>query len=119
MDERNFILRDCIGWGFALWLVGYLLGFLFYALVPPEAIGWYVMPIGTAMTLFVLWKWVRVDAVGHALLLGAVWSALAVVLDYVFILKLLNPPDGYYKLDVYLYYFLAFVLPPAVAGLRR
>ncbi len=119
MGGRKFILRDCIGWGVALWFIGYLLGFLFFAFVPADAIGWYIMPIGTAITLFVLWKWVQVEALGNALLLGAVWSAIAIALDYVFILKLLNPPDGYYKLDVYIYYFLALALPPAVVWFRR
>ncbi len=119
MDKRNFILRHCIGWGIGLWFIGYLLGILFFAFVPPDAIGWYVMPLGTAITLFVLWKWIRVNIMSYALLLGAVWSVLAIVLDYFFIVKLLNPPDGYYKFDVYLYYVLAFLLPPVVALLLR
>jgi hypothetical protein len=33
--------------------------------------------------------------------------------------KLLNPADGYYKFDVYLYYLIALVLPMAAARLRR
>lgn len=118
MDARKFVLRDCIGWGIALWLIGYLLGFVFFGLVPPEMIGWYVMPIGTLVTLFVLWKWVRLKAAGPALLLGLAWSVIAIVFDYVFIVTLLNPPDGYYKLDVYLYYVLALALPLVWVWLR-
>jgi hypothetical protein len=50
--------------------------------------------------------------------LALVWSAMAVVLDYLFIVKAFNPADGYYKADVYLYYLLTVLLPLAV-GLRR
>jgi|GEM_PF-1651005 len=95
----NFIKRDVLGWGLLLWLVGYLLGFVFYALVPPAIIGWFVMPIGIGLTCIVLWKWVQVDSIRDSLLLGIAWSAIAMAFDYFFIVKLLNPPDGYYKFD--------------------
>jgi len=112
----RFVLRDLLGFGFGLWLWGYALGFVFYAFVPPALIGWFVMPFGLAVTLFVLWKWVRIPDVGRGFYVGLVWAAIAVVLDYVGIVKLLNPPDGYYKLDVYIYYALTLALPIA-AGL--
>lgn len=117
-ERRRFLLRDCVGWGVALWLFGYLLGFVFFAIVPPEFIGWSIMPVGTAVTLFVLWKWVRLDAVGPAILLGMAWAAIAIVFDYVFLVTLLNPPDGYYKPAVYIYYALALVLPLVSVWLR-
>jgi hypothetical protein len=116
---RTFILRDLLGWGLLLWLAGYVLGIVFYAFVPTALIGWCVMPIGIGLTCLVLWKWCRVDSVGGSLLLGAGWSAIAIGCDYFFIVKLLNPPDGYYKFDVYLYYLLTFALPVAAARLRR
>jgi hypothetical protein len=115
----SFIVRDVLGWGLLLWLVGYLLGFVFYAFVPIALIGWFVLPLGTGLTCLVLWKWVRVESVRESLVLGIAWSAIAIVGDYFFIVKLLNPPDGYYKLDVYLYYLITFVLPVAAARLRR
>ncbi len=94
---NNFIIRDVLGWGVLLWLAGYLLGFVFYAFVPPAFIGWFVMPLGIGLTCLVLWKWVRVDSMRDSLLLGIGWSAIAMVCDYFFLVKLLNPPDGYYK----------------------
>ncbi|NVN86505.1 MAG: hypothetical protein HXX15_10500 [Rhodopseudomonas sp.] len=115
----KFLIRDVLVWGLLLWLVGYLLGFAFYALVPVALIGWYVMPFGIATTCLVLWRWVRVSRWRDALLLGIGWSVIAVVCDYAFIVKLLAPPDGYYKLDVYLYYLLMLALPMAAAALRR
>jgi hypothetical protein len=33
----SFIKRDVLGWGLLLWLVGYLLGFVFYAFVPQHS----------------------------------------------------------------------------------
>ena len=113
----KFLIRDVLGWGLLLWLVGYLLGFVFYAFVPVALIGWLVTPFGIALTCFVLWKWVRVDRWSAAMLLGIGWSVIAIVCDYAFIVKLLNPSDGYYKLDVYLYYLLMFALPVARRGL--
>ena len=78
-----------------------------------------VCRLAAALTCLVLWKWVRVDSIRDSLLLGVAWSAVAIACDYVFLVKLLNPPDGYYKFDVYLYYLLMFALPVASARLRR
>ena len=119
MLERRFLIRQGLGWGVLLWLVGYLLGLILFPIVPTGQIGWYLMPIGFAFTCLVLWKWVRVDELGRAVVLGIVWCAVAILLDYSFIVKLLHPADGYYKLDVYLYYASTFLLPVIAASLRR
>lgn len=104
-------------WGVALWLFGYLLGFIFFALVPKEMIGWYVMPLGVAATLWVLAKKISREQFGCYVGLGIVWTLIAVILDYLFIVLLLQAGD-YYKLDVYLYYALTFVLPVVVGWYR-
>jgi hypothetical protein len=49
--------------------------------------------------------------------LGVIWTILAVALDYVFLVKLLSATD-YYKLDVYMYYILTFVLPIIVGAYK-
>ena len=113
------LLRDVAGWGFLLWLIGYVLGFLFFAFVPAVLIGWYVMPIGIAITCLVLWRWIRLDSMANAVVVGIGWSAIAIVCDYVFLVKLLNPADGYYKFDVYLYYALTLALPPVAYQFKR
>lgn len=115
--NKQFI-KDAFGWGFLLWLFGYLLGFLFFAFVPTDLLGWAIMPFGIAMTLFVLYKKVKGDSFQYFLLLAVVWTLLAIILDYVFLVQVLHPADGYYKLDVYLYYGLTFVLP-IIVGLRH
>ena len=51
-------------------------------------------------------------------LLALVWLLIAVLGDYFFIVKAFTPVDGYYKLDVYIYYALTLVIP-LFAGWRR
>jgi len=116
---NNFYVRSVLGWGVALWFIGYVLGFIFFAFVPAAVIGWYVMPLGIAITCAVLYKWVRMDSARDALLLGVGWSIVAILCDYVFLVTLLNPADGYYKLDVYLYYVLTFALPFIVYRIKN
>ena len=77
------------------------------------------MPLGIAITCFVLWKWVHPGSLRDGVLIGSGWAAIAIACDFAFIVKLFNPPDGYYMLDVYLYYIVTFVLPIGAAWLRR
>jgi hypothetical protein len=98
-------------WGFGLWLFGYILGFIFFAIAPLHLIGWLITPIGVAATVYVLWHWLPLPTPRDAIITGVVWAIMAIVLDYIFIVKLLAPPDGYYKLDVWAYYALTLALP--------
>lgn len=117
MNKTFFI--DGLGWGFGLWLIGYILGFVFFALVPPSMLGWAIMPIGVIITLWVLWKKVKSGSFANDTLLSITWTLLAIACDYLFLVKLLKPADGYYKLDVYIYYGLTFVLPLVVGWYKR
>jgi len=110
----NRFWMESLGWGFILWLVGYVLGILLFAFVPTAIIGWVIMPIGVIITLWVLLKKIQPNSIGYFSLIGLIWALIAVVFDYLLIVKILHPADGYYKLDVYLYYILTFVLPPIV-----
>ena len=116
---NNFYLRSVLGWGVLLWLIGYVLGFIFFAFVPVALIGWYVMPLGIVITCVVLSKWIFMDSVRSAVILGIGWSAIAIFCDYIFLVKLLSPADGYYKPDVYLYYILTLLLPLIVYRIKR
>lgn len=113
MDKKKIFLNT-LKWGFFLWLIGYVLGFVFFAIVPANLIGWFVMPFGVAVTLWVLLKKIEREKFGCYFGLGLIWTLMAVILDYIFIVKMLKPADGYYKLDVYLYYALTFLLPIGV-----
>jgi len=111
---RTAFVRDAIGWGLALWLIGYILGLVAFALVPTALIGWVVTPFGTLITLWVLLFRIPAGSMRAYAVLSLAWTVIAVALDYAFIVKLFNPPDGYYKFDVYVYYALTFSLPLAV-----
>lgn len=110
--------KDAFGWGFILWLIGYALGIMLFAVVPLDMIGWIITPIGTALALWVLFKKVKGESFQYYLFLAVIWVLIAIVFDYVFLVKAFKPADGYYKLDVYLYYTLAFALP-LIAGWRK
>ena len=116
MNKR--LWKDAVGWGVGLWFIGYVLGMVLFAVVPPNAIGWVIMPIGILITLWVLLKKVHGDSFRYYVSVAIVWTLLAIALDYLFIVNMLHPVGGYYKLDVYLYYALTFVLPLLV-GWRK
>ncbi|HEY6088167.1 MAG TPA: hypothetical protein VD771_00100 [Gemmatimonadaceae bacterium] len=112
------LLKDAFGWGVLLWIVGYALGMILFAFVPPNLIGWIILPIGTAIALWIAFKKVKGDTLRYYWLVALVWTLIAVLGDYVFIVKALKPADGYYKPDVYLYYALTLAIP-LFAGWRR
>lgn len=112
MSKKKIVLSN-VFWGLALWLFGYILGIVFFAFVPKEMIGWYILPFGVAVTLWVLFKKIERDSFGCYFGIGLFWTVIAAVMDYIFLVKLFNSTD-YYKSDVYLYYALTFLLPIAV-----
>ncbi|VVB54781.1 Uncharacterised protein [uncultured archaeon] len=119
MALNKQILKDKLGWGILLWLIGYILGFIFYFLLPTQLIGWAILPIGTIITLWVLLAKIKATDLKYYLKLAVFWTLIAVVLDYLFIIKMLNPTDGYYKIDVYIYYALTFILPLAAGKWKQ
>lgn len=113
------ILMDTLGWGFLLWLMGYILGIIFFMIIPAPMVGWFIMPIGTVITLWVLLKKVKRNSFWDYVLLAVIWTLLAIILDYFFLVKVFKPDDGYYKLDVYLYYALTCILPLVVGWSKK
>lgn len=79
--------------------------------VPASLIGWILMPIGVAATVWILLKKVHAVSLSSYICLAVIWIIIAVIFDYFFLVKLFKPADGYYKPDVYLYYALTFILP--------
>ena len=113
------LIKDTLGWGFLLWLIGYILGIIFFMIVSPSMVGWIIMPIGTIITLWVLSKKVKGNSLQYYLMLAVIWTFIAIVFDYLFLVKVFKPADGYYKLDVYLYYALTFILPLIIGWTKR
>ena len=46
------LLKDSFGWGFILWLIGYVLGIVLFFVLPSSLIRWVIMPIGLVITLW-------------------------------------------------------------------
>lgn len=113
------LLKDGLGWGSALWFIGYVLGIALFPLVPPDKIGWYIMPAGVLITLWVLLKKIKNKSFRYYLWIAIIWALLAVIFDYLFLVLVFKPNDGYYKLDVYLYYLLTFLMPIAIGFRKR
>jgi uncharacterized membrane protein len=113
------LLKDTIGWGFILWLIGYILGILLFFVLPASLIGWVITPIGVIITLWVLVKKVKSEDFPYYLWLAIAWTVIAVVCDYFLIVKAFKPADGYYKPDVYLYYALTFIMPLIVGWWKK
>ena len=102
------LFLNTVLWGLALWFFGYILGFIFFAFVPQDLLGWAIMPFGVATTLWVLTKKVARKEFKCYLGLAIFWTLIAIIFDYLFIVKLLNSTN-YYKPDVYVYYLLTFL----------
>jgi len=113
------LLKDSLGWGFILWLIGFILGIILFFVLPLSLIGWVIMPVGIIITFWVLLKKVRSGAFQYYVILASVWTVIAVAFDYLFIVKAFNPADGYYKLDVYLYYALTFITPLIIGWWKK
>jgi hypothetical protein len=105
------LVKDALGWGLFLWFIGYMLGIIFFFIVPKQYLGWIILPIGIAITLWVLVKKIKVQSLRYYIKIAVVWSLIAILCDYFFLVRIFKPADGYYKLDVYLYYALTFLLP--------
>lgn len=111
MDKR--FTKDAYLWGFILWLIGYLLGVILFFIVPKEIIGLIITPFGVVVTLWVLAKKIKGETGQYYLRLAAVWTLLAIVLDYIFNVLMFDIRSSYYQADVYLYYTVTFFLPLA------
>lgn len=113
------LLKDTLGWGLLLWLIGYILGIVLFMMVSPSMIGWIIMPVGIIITLWVLVKKIKADTFRYYSLLAVIWTLIAIVFDYFFLVKVFKPADGYYKLDVYAYYVLTFILPVIIGWIKN
>lgn len=107
--KKRFI--NTIIWEFILWIIGYIAGIVLFFIVPKEYIGWIITPFATALTIWVLVKKIKRPKLLCYLGLGLIWTVIATVLDYIFLVQLFRTGTSYYKPDVILYYILTFTLP--------
>jgi hypothetical protein len=109
------ILKDTAGLGTLLWLIGYLAGIVLYFTPLSDSLGWVIMVIFTPITLWItLWWFCARDLpLRYYAGVGVAWTALAVVLDYLFIVLLFNS-SHYYAMDIFVYYAMMFLIPVGV-----
>lgn len=112
-------IRDALGWGTIIWAFGFLLSIPLFLVLPEWLLGWVIMPFGLSLTVWVLLTKVEVGRFTRYVLVALAWTVLAVALDYVFIVRLLEAGSGYYRVDVYLYYALTFGLPLLIGRLAN
>jgi len=103
--------KDGLGWGFVLYLIRYALSIM--------TTSWIILPISATIALLVLFKEIKSNSFLYYFFLAIFWTLMTANLDYWLIVKVFNPEDGYYKLDVYLYYILTFALPLFVGWRKK
>ena len=107
-------IQNMLLWGFILWFVGYIAGFILFFIVPKDMIGWVITPCATVFTIWVLMTKVKRPELMCYFGTGLIWTIMAIVFDYIFLVSLLRTGGAYYKPDVILYYILTFTLPMIV-----
>jgi FtsH-binding integral membrane protein len=107
-------LKDTVGLGIVLWLIGYLASMALFLSPFAGIMGWIITAVFTPVTIVITWWWFRARDLPLAYYagVGIVWTVIAVVLDYLFIVLLFQAT--YYAPDVFLYYALTFLIPVGV-----
>jgi hypothetical protein len=114
----HLYLRDTLGLGLAFWLIGYLLSLVLYFVLPLAIMGWSLFVVLTPVMVGVTWRWFRDRnlPVTSYLLVAIAWTVIAVVGDYLFIVRLFQAVS-YYQADVFVYYAVTFLVPVIVGML--
>jgi hypothetical protein len=105
---------DTVGVGAGLWLIGYLASLALFVTPLAPVMGWIIKAVFTPVTVAIAWWRFRGRDLPLAYYIGVglAWAAIAIVLDYLFIVLLFNA--DYYAPDVYMYYSLTFLIPVGV-----
>jgi hypothetical protein len=108
-------IKDTAGLGTALWLIGYLASLVLFFTPYAGIMGWILLAVFTPVTVVVAWLWFRHREplpMQYYAGVGVAWVLIAVVLDYLFIVLLLQAT--YYEPDVFVYYAVTFLIPVGV-----
>lgn len=112
-------LVDTLAGGFGLWILGFALGMMLFPFVPVARLGWFIVPVMAIVTVYVAYQRLRHsdETIGYFVLVGITWLAIAVVLDYLLIVKAFAA-ENYYDADIFIYYALSLLIP-IVVGVRH
>jgi hypothetical protein len=107
-------VADFVLLGLLLWLIGYLASLALFFSPFASEMGWILLvactPVAVAITY---WRFRgRVLPLAYYAKAGLCWMALAIVLDYIFIVLLFTAT--YYGADVFVYYVVTFLVPVCV-----
>ena len=107
-------IKDTAGLGTGLWLLGYLASLLLFFSPYAGIMGWILLVVCTPVTIAVAWWWFKARdlALSYYAGVGAAWTVITVVLDYLFIVLLFQA--NYYDIDVFVYYAVTFLIPVGV-----
>lgn len=107
-------IKDTVGLGTLLWLFGYLMSIVLFISPFSGVMGWIITAVFTPVTIGITWWWFRERnlPLTYYAGVGVVWTGIAVVLDYLFIVRLFQAT--YYGPDVFVYYALTFLIPVGV-----
>jgi hypothetical protein len=107
-------IKDTIGLGTGLWLFGYLASLLLFFSPFADSMGWIITAVFTPVTIAIAWWWFRARDLpfSYYAMVGVAWTVIAIVLDYLFIVRLFQ--TSYYEIDVFVYYALTFLIPVGV-----
>ncbi len=112
MDNLRTRLVDSLGLGICIWLMGYIASLVLFFIVPASLLGWVLFVIFTPLTFYIAYLRFgkRSEDTGYYLMIGAVWTLIAIVLDYLFVVVAFHS-EAYYKADVLAYYAMTFLIP--------
>ena len=107
-------IRDAATLGTFFWLIGYLTSLALFFSPYAAQMGWILIAFFTPVTIAITWWWFRNRdlPLPYYAKTGLAWVAIAVVLDYLFIVVLFTAT--YYGIDVFVYYTLTFLIPVGV-----
>jgi len=110
---KNWI-KDAVGLGMLLWLFGYVASLVLFFTPFVNNMGWIISVIFTPVTIVITWLWFRARDLPllYFVKVGIVWTVIAIILDYLFIVQLFQAT--YYETDVFVYYALTFLIPVGV-----
>lgn len=109
------IFKDTAALGILLWLIGYLASMVLFFSPLSSILGWVILVIFTPITIGITWWWFRYRELPlrYYAGVGVAWTAIAILLDYLFIVLLFHSLQ-YYAPDVFVYYVLMFLIPVGV-----
>jgi len=112
-------IKDTAGLGILLWLIGYITSLVLFFSPFAGIMGWILISVFTPVTVAVTWWWFRARDLSllYYAGVGIAWTAIAIVLDYLFIVLLFQAT--YYGPDVFVYYAITLLIPVLVGLVNR